>query len=565
MSDLEPLADGRGFVTRVRFGKHPKDRRRFRIPITDEGAAEARAVELDDLGRRLRDADAEPAFAVQLLKDAAKASAVELDKLRKLVAELASGRSSRKPKRFSNAAETVAEYAERWFDDRELRGLSSVEKNRGQLTLHVLPIIGRRPIGAVGADDLREVVEHLDAIVRKGTIHWNTAKKVWGLVTKMFSDACEAKTSALRVRSDNPAAGVRGPDSGEKKGKQWLFPTEVAALLGCVETDDQPGVPRRWRQLYALSVYLYPRPGELAALEWKDVHEAQGYVYIHQALDLRSGEVKATKTGYTRKVPIHPSLVPLLAAMRKESGGAGRVVQHDHENKSAEHGFPPLEDLAATLREHLTRAGVTRADLHEERPTTKRVTFYDLRATGITWEVLAATDPLTVKQRAGHKHFSTTEGYIREAEAVGLSVGAPFPPLPSSILGTVLGRRRVPIAAAASKQPLYVASPRGFEGQIDEHGPAQRAETSRKSAPSGTSGHVENEPSQDCPKPSDVYEGLVDPVEQALADALQRAAAAGQWNAVEVLTRELGARREARAGVVRLDLERGRRERKSNS
>ena len=50
-----------------------------------------------------------------------------------------------------------------------------------------------------------------------------------------------------------------------------------------------------------------------------------------------------------------------------------------------------------------------------------------------------------------------------------------------------------------------------------------------------------------------------DPVEAALADALTRAASAGQWDAVATLARELQARREARAAVVDLDVERHRR------
>jgi hypothetical protein len=41
--------------------------------------------------------------------------------------------------------------------------------------------------------------------------------------------------------------------------------------------------------------------------------------------------------------------------------------------------------------------------------------------------------------------------------------------------------------------------------------------------------------------------GLPDPVELALATALERASAAGQWTAVELLARELQARRRARA------------------
>jgi hypothetical protein len=50
-----------------------------------------------------------------------------------------------------------------------------------------------------------------------------------------------------------------------------------------------------------------------------------------------------------------------------------------------------------------------------------------------------------------------------------------------------------------------------------------------------------------------------DPVEHALADALQRAALAGAWDAVQALTSELRARREARARVVSLEVERARR------
>lgn len=42
-------------------------------------------------------------------------------------------------------------------------------------------------------------------------------------------------------------------------------------------------------------------------------------------------------------------------------------------------------------------------------------------------------DPLKIKQRAGHATFSTTEGYIREAEAVRDGFGEVFPPLPDEL------------------------------------------------------------------------------------------------------------------------------------
>jgi hypothetical protein len=50
-----------------------------------------------------------------------------------------------------------------------------------------------------------------------------------------------------------------------------------------------------------------------------------------------------------------------------------------------------------------------------------------------------------------------------------------------------------------------------------------------------------------------------DPVEVALAEALRRASEAGQWDVVATLARELQARREARVGIVDLEMARKRR------
>jgi len=48
-----------------------------------------------------------------------------------------------------------------------------------------------------------------------------------------------------------------------------------------------------------------------------------------------------------------------------------------------------------------------------------------------------------------------------------------------------------------------------------------------------------------------------DPVELALATALERASVAGAWASVEILGRELSARREARASELNLSPRRG--------
>jgi integrase len=50
------------------------------------------------------------------------------------------------------------------------------------------------------------------------------------------------------------------------------------------------------------------------------------------------------------------------------------------------------------------------------------MTFYDLRATSITWQVLAKTEAMAIAQRAGHKNLSTTPITSRRRAAPPLAL-----------------------------------------------------------------------------------------------------------------------------------------------
>jgi hypothetical protein len=126
-----------------------------------------------------------------------------------------------------------------WAKDRDRKGRRS---ERGRYFSHVEPVIGVEAITAVAKDDARAIAAALDDKVTAGELHRSTAVKAWGVVKKMFRDAAKSKVAALRVLEASPFEGVQGPDRGEKKGKQWLFPDEVSALLAC------PQVPLRWRR-----------------------------------------------------------------------------------------------------------------------------------------------------------------------------------------------------------------------------------------------------------------------------------------------------------------------------
>jgi hypothetical protein len=243
-----------------------------------------------------------------------------------------------------------------------------------------------------------------------------TAGKVWGAVARMFKAACKSKTAELRVREGNPAAEVEGPDHDDRRAKQWLYPCELLQLVACTD------VPLAMRRIYAVSIYLFTRAGELEVLDWLDIDLEHGRVHIHRAIDRDTGEIRETKGAEVREFSIEPTLLPLLRAMHDESGGRGVVLR-----------MPPVKQLASTFRKHLALARLKRDALFRRTNTELPISFHDLRAVGLTWLAMRGDEPLTIRDRAGHENFATTEGYIRRGRnAQGL--GAPFPELPATLL-----------------------------------------------------------------------------------------------------------------------------------
>jgi integrase len=162
-------------------------------------------------------------------------------------------------------------------------------------------------------------------------------------------------------------------------------------------------------------------------------------LHVHHAVDrVRGGTPKATKTGRARRIPIEADVLPLLQALFLEARGSGPLFP-----------MPSVGVLSAKLKTYLRVAGVARADLLASDVTRRAITFYDLRATGITWMAIRGDDPLKIMQRAGHERFDTTRQYIREAENLAAGFGRVFPPLPADLLSPPKSARGVSARVSA--------------------------------------------------------------------------------------------------------------------
>jgi integrase len=335
---------------------------------------------------------------------------------------------------------------ERLFAHREAKGLTPV----GDVyRAHIAPVIGDKHPRDWTVEDCEAVRDSLDAKITAGSwkreervyrFGWKRAWNVWALFTSACKASCRSKNKALRVRRDNPCAGVETPDRGVSKQKQWLYPDEFIKLVS------DESLPLRWVRLYRLLTYTYLRPNELAALLWKDVDLETGIIHVSKAWNFTKDEAKPfpQSAAGVRFVPIEIERRPLLTSLKEGAEETDHVVPN----------MPPPEDWAAALRAHLARAGIARAALFDDSETVKQITLHDLRASGITWRTLRSDDARLIQRAAGHEHYSTTEGYVREAEIFKGRVGAPFQSLPASLIRSGVNRNTQSITGSPAVSPL---------------------------------------------------------------------------------------------------------------
>jgi integrase len=310
-------------------------------------------------------------------------------------------------------------------------------------------------------EETEAIRDVLDAQVREriknglnAGISGDTAQNVWTVLRTTFKETVGSRDRTLRVRTDDPTAGIKPPLKTPSRQKTFLYPVEVANLLACKK------VARVWREVSAVAAYGYVRPEELQAFTWPDVDLAAGTLGVSKAINGRTGKPKPLpKTQHAvRDVPIEPALAPLLKRMRAEAAGA------DQPGGPTGPVLPILGEVndkhrAKLLRDHLRLAGVTRPRLFAETATLRQVDFRSLRDTGITWLALAGVPLQAMQRRAGHQEMETTLGYVKMAEDLTGKVGTPFAPLPRDLVQPTIG----PSGPGSPKKPGKAERDTGLE------------------------------------------------------------------------------------------------------
>jgi len=271
------------------------------------------------------------------------------------------------------------EFVTRFLSTRESLGIAEKTHRRqvGIVKNHFLPHIGHLKIAQVRHTTVNGLVaDWLRQELAPRTIHQHLQ-----FLSQVFNEAIYQD-----MLTKNPVDGVRRPRANPVK-KRVITETEAQRLLEACDETEKPFVH--------LALATGMRFSELAALEWRDVDFIKKNIYV-----------RGSKTAAgIRDISINDSDIDVLLEMRRRIGekhgtndlvfrsGDGHGVDYDNFTKRR---FLPL---------------VKRIGLAEVR-------FHDLRRTHATMLVLAGLDPMTITQRMGHSHISTTLQYYTAADEI---------------------------------------------------------------------------------------------------------------------------------------------------
>lgn len=241
---------------------------------------------------------------------------------------------------------------------------TTVEQYRSLLRIHVLPVLGTRPIAEITAPELhRYVADRLLAGLSPRTVRNHvvalrrmfSVATVWGLVT------------------EDPSAGLESPRPS-KQPVPFLKPEELRRLVESTPID--------YRLVTALPAYCGLRRGEVLSLRFDHVSLSARTMLIE--FSKRGDSIHDTKSrASTATVPFPPSLMPMFEHRRDLVADQKGLVLCKKD------GSP----LADSFANRVLKAALVRADLPS-------VTYHQLRGSWVYAHLETGT-PLPVIQQLG--------------------------------------------------------------------------------------------------------------------------------------------------------------------
>jgi integrase len=149
-----------------------------------------------------------------------------------------------------------------------------------------------------------------------------------------------------------------------------------------------------WYPVWATALLTGMRSGELYALEWDDVDFEANLIRVSKSFNKRTDEIKSTKAGYWRNVPLSPELRSLFLSLRNNKTSPYVLPRFTEWNRG---------EQCKVLKMFLAGIGLP------------KIKFHALRACFATQLLAKGTPAAIVMKICGWKDLKTMEFYIRVA------------------------------------------------------------------------------------------------------------------------------------------------------
>ena len=211
-------------------------------------------------------------------------------------------------------------------------------------------------------------------------------KKVKNTVNVVYNFGIEE--GIIKGVHQSPVYGIKLHQKQEKV-PDILSLEEIKKFLHEAKRQEHP-----WYPIWATALLTGMRNGELYALEWDDVDFENDIVRVSKSFNKRTNEIKSTKAGYWRNVPMSPELKSLFISLKSSNKGKFVLPRFRDWQRG---------DQSKVIKMFLVGIGLP------------KIKFHALRACFATQLLAKGTPPAIVMKICGWRDLKTMEFYIRVA------------------------------------------------------------------------------------------------------------------------------------------------------
>lgn len=516
-----------------------------------------RARDVQALVNRYRDAGADEELVEALVKSAAGADPTKLGAIHRAVDGFCEGKIP-KVRPLEAAKNTVRGIGQRWTSGElarlypdHVQSKRSARDDGYRMAILCETSIADLDVARITLDDADRAMGEIEAARQKvedarAAKRGAPGRKLPPLsaggrrqYAQILSRVMAMAVYPLKLTAANPIPRGWLPRVPNDKAKGLIYPDEEGAFLA------EERVPIQWRMFFGALARLGFRADEAAGLDMSDVDLRRGIVALDQ-----------TKTDEAR-APSYSEVPTFIATLRwwaetyrADAEPADPFFVQPNGERVRVDGL--AERYRAMLESALRTADLYRAELFVGGERRMRVRAHDLRGAFTTYALANGKTETWVMDRTGHRSSVMVNRYRRVARTVAEAQLGDLLPLGEALPEACAAIKAAAEAAAATKG-LDEKAERRYRNTATKGPIAQSVElrTFNPSVPTtdadlrdvSSDDDDARRPSQSLQPSSAAVTAASDPIGFALAAAIEGATAAGRWDVVSQLARELEARR----------------------